>query len=89
MGKNNIAVHHAHNIIVILSSVMVEISWRHLEQLYEEDISGGSARLRRVPKLKYEHIHLSSYSKMQVDLAAQVLCIISGLFTCVYQCTTV
>ena len=25
-----------------------------------------------VPKLKFEHIHLTSYSKMRVDLAAQV-----------------
>ena len=25
-----------------------------------------------VPKLKYEHIHLNSFSKMRVDLAAQV-----------------
>ena len=25
-----------------------------------------------VPKLKFEHIHLTSFSKMRVDLAAQV-----------------
>ena len=25
-----------------------------------------------LPKLKYEHLHLTSYSKMRVDLAAQV-----------------
>lgn len=25
-----------------------------------------------LPKLKHEHIHLTSYSKMRVDLAAQV-----------------
>ena len=25
-----------------------------------------------VPKLKYKHIHLNSFSKMRVDLAAQV-----------------
>ena len=24
-----------------------------------------------IPKLKYEHVHLTSYSKMRVDLAAQ------------------
>lgn len=28
--------------------------------------------LRLVPKLKYEHIYLTTFSKMQVDLAAQV-----------------
>lgn len=27
----------------------------------------------RIIKLKYEHLHLTSYSKMRVDLAAQVL----------------
>lgn len=26
-----------------------------------------------VPKLKYEHIYLTSFSKMRVDLAAQVI----------------
>ena len=25
-----------------------------------------------VPKLKYEHVHLNNFSKMRVDLAAQV-----------------
>ena len=25
-----------------------------------------------MPKIKYEHVHLTSYSKMRVDLAAQV-----------------
>ena len=40
--------------------------------------------LSLVPKLKYEHIHLTSFSRMRVDLAAQVLsnsgacCVISG-----------
>eukprot|EP00731_Ephydatia_muelleri_P026512 Em0018g612a len=29
--------------------------------------------LALIPKLKFEHIHLTSYSKMRVDLAAQVL----------------
>ena len=28
--------------------------------------------LRLVPKLKYEHVHLTTFSKMRVDLAAQV-----------------
>ena len=51
-----------------------EISWKHLEDLYHKD--NGANReapgLSMVPKLKYEHIHLSSFSKMRVDLAAQV-----------------
>ncbi len=28
-----------------------------------------------VPRLKYEHIHLTNFSKMRVDLAAQVCCV--------------
>ena len=48
-----------------------KIEWRHLQELYERDIQGGMG-LRLLPKLKYEHIHLSSFSKMRVDLAAQV-----------------
>ena len=33
---------------------------------------GDYAGLSLVPKLKYEHLHLTSYSKMRVDLAMQV-----------------
>ena len=48
-----------------------DISWGHIEDLYKRDCSKGSG-LRLVPKIKYEHIYLTSYSKMRVDLAAQV-----------------
>ena len=33
---------------------------------------GKCSGLALVPKLKYEHIKLTSFSKMRVDLAAQV-----------------
>ena len=33
---------------------------------------GKASGLAMLPKLKYEHIHLTSFSKMRVDLAAQV-----------------
>ena len=48
--------------------------WSHVEKLYKEDTRAGLATtgLRLVPKLKFEHIYLSSFSKMRVDLAAQV-----------------
>ena len=39
--------------------------------LYETDHGQGTG-LALLPKLKYEHVHLSSFSKMRVDLAAQV-----------------
>ena len=38
---------------------------------YNEDCSAAMG-LRMVPKLKYEHLHISSFSAMRVDLAAQV-----------------
>ena len=37
-----------------------------------------------VPKLKYEHVHLTSFSKMRVDLAAQVYALFQSLL-CVYH----
>lgn len=48
-----------------------DISWSHLVTLYERD-SGKASGLAMVHKLKYEHIHLTSFSRMRVDLAAQV-----------------
>ena len=51
----------------------MDISWRHLTELYERNRSRApDAGLALLPKLKYEHLHLTSYSKMRVDLAAQV-----------------
>lgn len=32
----------------------------------------SQAGLSLIPKLKYEHLHLTNFSKMRVDLAAQV-----------------
>ncbi|KAL5510548.1 hypothetical protein EMCRGX_G006110 [Ephydatia muelleri] len=51
----------------------MDISWDHLKELYMKNRSqGDDAGLSLVPKLKYEHLLLTSYSKMRVDLAAQV-----------------
>ena len=50
------------------------ISWRHLEELYQAKValSNRSGGLYLLQKLKLEHIQLSSFSRMRVDLAAQV-----------------
>lgn len=50
------------------------IEWKHLQQLYEKlmRMAAQSKGLSLVPKLKEEHISLTSYSWMRVDLAAQV-----------------
>ena len=39
--------------------------------LYYRDMANAED-VRQVKKLKYEHIRLNSFSKMRVDLAAQV-----------------
>ena len=39
--------------------------------VYEQ--TKGQAGLSILPKLKYEHVHLTSFSKMRVGLAAQIL----------------
>ena len=47
------------------------VSWSHLYSLYKND-SGKGSGLSLIPKLKFEHLNLTSFSKMRVDLAAQV-----------------
>ena len=50
------------------------IAWRHLQEMYARD--SGSAKehpgLAMVPKLKYEHLNLNSFSKLCLDLVAHV-----------------
>ena len=46
------------------------IKWGHLLELYHWN--RGKTGLVLVPKPKYEHVHLTAFSKMRVDLAAQV-----------------
>ena len=50
------------------------ISWQHLVELYHRDHGNmtQTSGLTLSHKVKWEHIHLMSYSKMRVDLAAQV-----------------
>eukprot|EP00794_Sanderia_malayensis_P008307 gene8307-9194_t len=47
-----------------------DIIWKHLVDLYESD---RTSLIRKMPKLTNEHIHLNPYSKMRVNLAAQVM----------------
>lgn len=44
--------------------------WNHISDLYYSDLELG---LHQLPKLTIEHIMLTSYSKMRVNLAAQVI----------------
>jgi hypothetical protein len=45
--------------------------WKHLETLYKETQAESGLYIGN--HLKYEHIHFASFSKMKVNLAAQVL----------------
>lgn len=51
------------------------IAWKHVRDLVDKvhSTSVASHGLSLVPKLKQEHINLTSYSRMRVDLAAQVI----------------
>lgn len=44
--------------------------WDHIAKVYYSDLDSG---LHQLPKLTADHIHLSSYAKMKVKLAVQVL----------------
>ena len=46
------------------------ISYESIVRLYYDSRSNtDTPRLTLTPKLKYEHVHLTSFSKMRVDLA--------------------
>ena len=47
-----------------------DILWKHIVDIYEAD---RISLVRKLPKLSNEHINLNSYSKMRVNLAAQVM----------------
>lgn len=51
-----------------------DISWQHMIRVYEANRGKAteSAGLWLLHKVKYEHIFLTPYSRMRVDLAAQV-----------------
>ena len=44
--------------------------WSHITSLYHQNLNHV---LKLVPKLKYEHINLTPFSKMNVSLASQVV----------------
>ena len=49
------------------------IRWEHICKLYEKNLgSDENCGVSMIHKLTLEHINLTSFSKMRVDLAAQV-----------------
>ena len=63
------------------------IRWTHLAALYYRDAGAHreAVGLALVQKLKYEHNHLTTFSKMQVDLTAQTLFNVFGSFDTVFH----
>ncbi len=46
-----------------------DMIWKHISALYYADLDQG---LHQLPKITPDHINLTSFSKMKVNLAAQV-----------------
>ena len=63
--------------VFILQISGKNIYWQHLTNLYEAKEAPGQG-LHLLHKLKFDHVYLTSFSRMRVNLAAQVrykLCI--------------
>ena len=51
----------------------MEVSWKHPNKMrIKNRTQADDTGLALIPKLKYEHLHLTSYSKVRVDYAAQI-----------------
>ena len=46
------------------------VLWRHVAQMYYQDVENC---LKLLPRVTFDHINLNAYSKLRVNLAAQVL----------------
>ena len=61
------------------------ITWQHIHDLVDKVSSTAVAShgLSLIPKLKQEHVKLTSYSRMRVDLAAQVCIFMCAITECI------
>ena len=64
----------ARDLVILLQNNGKDISWQHLKTLYETKVSVAKnlKGLYLLKKLSLEHIQLTSYSRMKVNLTAQV-----------------
>ena len=65
------------NIMLIFFDIQCngsDIKWKYITDLYLRNTGQvtKTSGLSLMPKIKYEHVHLTSFSKIRVDLAAQV-----------------
>ena len=58
-------------VFIVILQFHHPISWSHIVELFMASRHNIES-LTVVPKLKYEHVFLTSFSKMRVDLVAQV-----------------
>lgn len=65
---------YMHGCCVFMQKDGQYIEWEQMCALVEKQTSMASAShgISLIPKLKLEHVKLTSFSKMRVDLAAQV-----------------
>ena len=68
---------YIYNIMLIFFDVQCngsDIKWKYITDLYLQNTEQVTETpgLSLVPKIKHEYVHLTSFSKMRVDLAAQV-----------------
>ena len=66
-----------YNIMLIFCDIQCngsDMKWKCITDLYVRNTEQvtGTPGLSLMPKIKYEHVHLTRFSKMRVDLAAQV-----------------
>lgn len=69
--RNNLSSSGAHQNSKYLKNDGKYILWNHISALFEADFKRGNLKL--LPKIRKDHIYLNSFSKMKVNLAAQVL----------------
>ena len=65
-----------------------KIDWELIVQLYKRNAGSMTMTpgLSLVPKIKYEHVYLTNFSKMRVDLAAQVSCCVYAVHLITMAC---
>ena len=56
-----------------------KITSKHIISLYDKTRSAAVPGLTILPKLRHEHVYLTNFSKMRVDLAAQVSTCVGNL----------
>ena len=65
----NMYAYHTTYLIIVCNGQTID--WNLIDCLYQKNFNPDSG-ISFVPKLKREHVFLTSFSKMRVDLATQV-----------------